>query len=184
MNRHTNEFLRLITALLLVASGVTNIYQWFIHKQDVNRYRDFCAVNDIPIAFQEKEIKNIKKYAIASGVPVGLIMAIGQSERGLGTHTFGVKKVNLEFQVFYNPDDWQLVQCVYICKKMMYAFCVINNLSFRNDKEMKEYIENHKTPFMYLLAERYCPLNAEEWYSNVLSNWHRYERGDKIEHSK
>jgi len=114
--------------------------------------RDFCAVNDIPVEYTQEEIKHIKKI-LCHGERAGSVdNAIGQSERGLGSHTFGCKKIDLKIQITMPINDWQLCQCISIVKQEMYRYCETNNLSFRNDTDMLEYIVNHKKHFMYQLA--------------------------------
>jgi len=184
MNRHINKMIELICAICLVIVSAYSVYQNFQIKKLKYAIRDFMVVNEIPIEWTVKETKHIEKYCVIDTVPAALIKAIGQSERGLGSQNYGCKKIDLSIMLTMPIDEWQLCQCINIVKHEMYRYCELNNLYFKNDEEMLQYINTHKKHFMFQLANRYCINHAEEWYSNVLTNWLKYERSDKLEQGK
>jgi hypothetical protein len=179
MNRHINVTLIILLGLAFTVSVGCNVFQYFKIKEMAVKVkqrdyalRDFAIVNEIPIEYTVKEIALIKKVSAERGVPYALIMAIGMSEKGLGSHTFGVKKIDLAIMKRYPVDEWQLRQCVEIVRQEIIEFC----LPVGEQTSTFEYVNAHKRAFMYQLAARYCPLNQVRWYDNVLKNWKKIER--------
>ena len=136
MNRHFNVTLIILLGIGLTLSVALNFYLTFKGKQKDYALRDFAILHNIPIEYTKKEIKNIEKYASKANVPVNLQKAIGMSEKGLGSHTFGVKRIRLETQIKYDIDLWQLVDSINIVKEEIYGYCFLNNKTFPNEKAM------------------------------------------------
>jgi hypothetical protein len=179
MNRHINLTLIILLGLSFTVSVGVNVYQHYViktvkveKKQLIYAIRDFAIVNEIPIEYTQKEIALIKKLSAERGVPYALIMAIGMSEKGLGSHTFGVKKIDFTIMEKYPVDEWQLRQCIEIVRQEIIEFC----MPVSEQQNTLDYVSAHKIPFMYQLAARYCPLNQVRWYENVLKNWKKFER--------
>jgi hypothetical protein len=184
MNKHLNRSVEILLVIFLFLLMGFSVWQNFQIKRLKYTMRDFAIVNEIPIAYEVKERKKIRLYAEGAEAPEALILAIGMSEKGLGSHTFGVKKIRLDTMIGYPIDDWQLVDCIAIVKQEMYKYCEAQAVYFRSDKEMLEYINTQKKAFMYQLAGRYCPINQEVWFKNVLSNWKKFERESQKEGDK
>lgn len=197
MLRQINRTIELVIAIGLVISIGINIGQGnyikkitkekdsIVHKSQVEinkmKYalRDFAIVNKVPIEYTEKEKENIDKYCKQFISIAPLIKSIGMSEKGLGSHTFGVKRISLETMNKYPIEDWQLIECITIINDEIDRYCKINNVYSHVKKDNIKYVNNNKRKFMYQLASRYCPENAENWYYNVFRNWKKFEAEEK-----
>lgn len=176
MNKHFNITLIILLGICLTLSFAYNIYQHCEGKKMFYALLDFMVVNEIPVKWQDKELKKIIYFSNRENVPDKLIMAINKSERGLGSHTYGAKKIDMVIMFTHPVEDWQLLQCIKIVSEEMNIFIKNSGKEFASRIEMLEYIKAHKKEFALQLAKRYCPINEAIWFKNVLTNWRNYER--------
>lgn len=174
---HTpHHFATAIFAILCLVLLGTLLKVSYENKKLRYTIRDFAIVNEIPIKYEIKELRKIDKYTRLMKAPRNLIKAIGMSEKGIGSHTFGVKRINYEIQLMFPVEDWQLIMCIIIVKQEMIKYAALNNMIFPHEDGLVKWIEKNKKGFTMHLARRYCPLNEEVWNRIVLSNWRKFER--------
>ena len=97
-----------ICALLCVA-----FWQYLAIQTYRYHLMDFQRANCI-WKYTEQNIREVKKHCGDLWI---IVYAIGYKERGLGSHTYGIKKIDLWIQLSYPPELWQLIQCRELVKE-------------------------------------------------------------------
>lgn len=154
-------------------------YQWQESRMKDYALRDYAIVNNkyLPLGSLEKETGRIKYYASRKHIPASLIMAIGDHENGLGTHTFGCKRIPWHIAWFKPIDEWQMLTCMEIVKEEMYDYAEVNNKYFKNDEELCQWIERNGKHFVRYLAKRYNHKDQKNWAYWVNRHWKKYQNG-------
>jgi len=61
----------------------------------------------------------------------------------------------------------------------MFNYCLVNDLFFKDDTEMLEYIKSHKRTFTRFLALRYNYKYRSIWADNVYKLWVKNKKAVK-----
>lgn len=96
-----------ILIIFIFALTIVTFCQWMTIKELRYYLMDFQRANSL-WKYSDSLIRELKKHCANDWI---IVYAIGYKERGLGTHTYGIKKIDRWIQASYPPPLWQMIQC-------------------------------------------------------------------------